>query len=475
MSLNIYSKAGADAAFATAEQGAKADASDVATITLTAPLALTIPAGFPAGQVYRVTLTQDGTGGHTVTYGGQPVTVDLTAGASTQVEIWPDGEVAYPATASLLSTYATRLPLAGRSCTPSGQIAWTANPSLTFYPRSIGVDGYLYFTYLNTLLMRSNDPTLAVRTSGPDFASKTPSRIIHATRTTAGYVVVTNDAATDVANVWFCPQSAGFSTNLADWTMVQDMKAVTEISIAKQRVIAGVSWLVIGEYKTARYPSAARKLWLSRDGGQTWTAIRDTLVTDYTVNSHWHAALIMATGRIWASSGDGVNSWFGYTDDCGASWIPVTMPATHPLYGASAYQQPTVMLDMGETIAVTPDRGNFVTGAWAVDPDTGETAVWSTLPSGEIAHTQYGSAAAQRGKEAYISFPDQGSGSGKTYILGTGDGGRSWHVVSTIDTTGGILSKIVGPDSNGRVYMQPSSAIPTYGGGIMVGTLPNWS
>lgn len=91
--------------YATAEQGAKADASDVAALTLTAPLALTVPAGFPAGQVYRVTITQDGTGGHAVTYGGQPVAVDLTAGASTQVEIWPDGEVAYPVTASLSSTY----------------------------------------------------------------------------------------------------------------------------------------------------------------------------------------------------------------------------------------------------------------------------------------------------------------------------------------------------------------------------------
>lgn len=82
--------------YATAAQGAKADAGDVAQITLTAPLALTVPAGFPAGQVYRVTLTQDGTGGHTVTYGGAPVTVDLAAGASTLVEIWPGGKVVYP-------------------------------------------------------------------------------------------------------------------------------------------------------------------------------------------------------------------------------------------------------------------------------------------------------------------------------------------------------------------------------------------
>lgn len=72
----------------------------VQQITLTAPLALTVPAGFPAGQVYRVTLTQDGVGGHTVTYGGDPVTVDLTAGAVTTVELQPAGAgyvVRYPA------------------------------------------------------------------------------------------------------------------------------------------------------------------------------------------------------------------------------------------------------------------------------------------------------------------------------------------------------------------------------------------
>ena len=74
---------------ATAAQGAKADASDVHQITLTGPLTLTIPAEHPAGQVYRVALTQDASGGHTVTYGGVPVTVDLTAGASTLVELWP--------------------------------------------------------------------------------------------------------------------------------------------------------------------------------------------------------------------------------------------------------------------------------------------------------------------------------------------------------------------------------------------------
>ena len=83
----------------TAALGKVADTTAAHQITLTAPLALTVPAGFPAGQVYRVVFTQDGVGGHTVTYGGAPVSVDLTAGASTLVEVWPGGRVVYPGAA----------------------------------------------------------------------------------------------------------------------------------------------------------------------------------------------------------------------------------------------------------------------------------------------------------------------------------------------------------------------------------------
>ena len=73
----------------------------VRQVALTSDLIYTIPEGTPSGIVHRVVFTQDGTGGHTVTYGGQPVTVDLTAGASTTVELHPVGAgyvVRYPVT-----------------------------------------------------------------------------------------------------------------------------------------------------------------------------------------------------------------------------------------------------------------------------------------------------------------------------------------------------------------------------------------
>lgn len=59
----------------------------------------TLPLDAPLDQVVTVVFTQDGTGGHTVTYGGAPVTVDTTAGAVTTVELHPTGSgfvVRYP-------------------------------------------------------------------------------------------------------------------------------------------------------------------------------------------------------------------------------------------------------------------------------------------------------------------------------------------------------------------------------------------
>ena len=75
----------------------------VRRVALTSNLVYTIPEGTPSGIVHRVAFTQDDTGGHTVTYGGSPVTVDTTAGAQTEVELWPNGAatrtVVYPGAA----------------------------------------------------------------------------------------------------------------------------------------------------------------------------------------------------------------------------------------------------------------------------------------------------------------------------------------------------------------------------------------
>ena len=71
----------------------------VQQVALTGNLAYTLPADALTDQVVFVVFTQDGVGGRTVTYDGQPLTVDLAAGASTLVEFWPGDKITYPGSA----------------------------------------------------------------------------------------------------------------------------------------------------------------------------------------------------------------------------------------------------------------------------------------------------------------------------------------------------------------------------------------
>ena len=78
-------------------------ATEVEQVTLTDDLAYTLPATVGPNRAHSVVFTQGGVGGHTVTYGGQPVTVDLTAGAATAVELHPvaGGYVVRPTAADI--------------------------------------------------------------------------------------------------------------------------------------------------------------------------------------------------------------------------------------------------------------------------------------------------------------------------------------------------------------------------------------
>ena len=137
---------------ARADARAALAASEVEQVALTEDLAYTLPAGVGPNRVHSVVFTQDATGGHTVTFGGNPVTVDTTADASTLVEVWPNGEVAYPVAAPLSSTFAAAgisLPRAlggGADDTPAIQAALDAAVALMLSPRVTGLPGETYQT-----------------------------------------------------------------------------------------------------------------------------------------------------------------------------------------------------------------------------------------------------------------------------------------------------------------------------------------
>lgn len=78
---------------------ARPSAYPVQQVTLTGNLAYTLPADAPTNQVVSVVFTQDAVGGRTVTFGGNPVTVNLAAGAATLLAFWPGGRLVYPGAA----------------------------------------------------------------------------------------------------------------------------------------------------------------------------------------------------------------------------------------------------------------------------------------------------------------------------------------------------------------------------------------
>jgi len=84
-----------------------ANATEVEQVTLTEDLAYTLPAGVSPNRVHSVVFTQDATGGHTVTFGGTRINVDPAAGSSTEVEVWPGGMRAIPASGAPGAAMAT--------------------------------------------------------------------------------------------------------------------------------------------------------------------------------------------------------------------------------------------------------------------------------------------------------------------------------------------------------------------------------
>ncbi len=219
--------------YATAAQGALADATKVQQVTLTAPLAYTLPVGTPANTVHRVTFTQDGVGGHTVTHGGQPVTVDLTAGAVTTVELHPAGAgyvVRYPSVAdlsSLSSTYgadAVDTPgVALREALESRRIAPTLAPITE------------RIEHLRSVVIQSGTDVWAYRTE------------------TAGAIPTFQHSA-----------DAGFT-----WTTLSTMPAITD----KAYRLSSGTFLAIELSSSQVAGGSNPRVWRSADAGATWTLV----------------------------------------------------------------------------------------------------------------------------------------------------------------------------------------------------------
>ncbi|WP_405475600.1 pyocin knob domain-containing protein [Paenarthrobacter ilicis] len=358
---------------------------------------------------------------------------------------------------------------------PSGSLTLEATTA-SFIPLSIGVDGFVYGTTGDpSIVVRSGDSLSTEPETGVDFDSFAGpgTGVAWFTRTSAGFVGVWNESAT-ASSIWFSQTFTG------PYAKVQSIGPFNATGVSKPVTIAGVTWMLLGEYINGTYPSTSLARWFSQDGGQTWRVIKRTPLVDVNTNSHMHTALIRPSGRIYTSDGDGPNNFFGYSDDLGKTWVPVATDPDINLDGAN-YAQPTCLIDFGDSIAMSPDRGPYVPGMWRMDASTHDMKIAFQLTDGG----PYGNAAAQygrsiyaqvgpQGKWAYALMPDGGSGNKTAYVVATPDAGKRWRVVATIPWgTGHLMTGIVGPDRRGYVFMRGYN-VPTYGSNAIRAKLIDW-
>lgn len=362
---------------------------------------------------------------------------------------------------------------------PTGPLAWQYL-SIDFLPHSVGSDGLVYgHRGADRVLARVEAGAMEL---GRDFGAycQAGEYITWATRVPEGFIVVTSSdvsVADNFGGLWFGETFTG------SFSKITTTRGINDFCISKpEQGPGGGTLLMVGEYSTDS-PQPEHLLRLTLDGGQSWSTVKTAVVVDDTKNSHFHGcAYDPSRERLWSSQGDNGNSMWAYSDDLGETWTPVAMSTSDPLYESdSIYQQPTTVLVFDDRVVVSPDRGlRLAAGLWICDPDGAHPRLGWTSPRqgvGEVPPNHFGrSPYVQAGDVAIVNIPDRFSGTKRAYMVGTGDAGLTWHLLSTVTLTasGGGSYPIVGPDADGLVYWKSVGNPGPAGDHLMVAPLPTW-
>ena len=193
------------------------------------------------------------------------------------------------------------------------------------------------------------------------------------------------------------------------------------------------NYVLVGGYQQGT--SEPEPLYLSTDGGDTFSQIWET-GTLGKLNNHWHATRFDPyTGGIWVSQGDTANARTSVSWDMGYSWHDVQADTQGQL-------QPTLIHAFPNRVVFGRDWGSTLAPGLDVyerDPLNRHPVDIKMKPLMEF-RTDRGAAdfypeikrmCYPRPDEAYIGFRWQaGDNPGKvSYVFATGDGGLSWYSV----------------------------------------------
>lgn len=332
-----------------------------------------------------------------------------------------------------------------------------------YIPTSLGADGYVYGVVENSnTIWRSNDGMETIDEVNYDFFSEGYYYPYWVTKTPTGFVVITGnrygDRAFGGANVGAIFYSDVFESGYELKDTFTPNHTPSEFGITYYHGLAISEQIILVAERG--FPSEGEEIGKIRgtfDGGKTWRIVKEFELVNPNVNAHFHTAVYDPyRGRIWASQGDLDNAKLFISDDLGDSWREIKLEND---IGQTRFQ-PTMLLPLANNIAYGADGGPGGVGIMKipVDKDFYGRKEHFSLVEGAFAWDQVPvyqnypiSNYAVRGNEAYISLPTT-YGHRKSWVIATGDGGNTFHVVAGFNYGRVLRRGIIGPDENNNLY-----------------------
>lgn len=193
------------------------------------------------------------------------------------------------------------------------------------------------------------------------------------------------------------------------------------------------NYVLVGGYRQGS--SEPQPLYLSTDGGDTFSQIWETGSLGE-VNNHWHSVRFDPyTGGIWVSQGDGANARTSVSWDMGYSWHDVQADTRGQLQPTLIHAFPNRVVfgrDAGSTLAPGLDVYERDTlNRHPVDIKMKPLMEFRTDRAAADFYPEVKEMCYPRPEEAYIGFRRKAGGDpgNMSYVWATGDGGLSWYAV----------------------------------------------
>jgi len=363
------------------------------------------------------------------------------------------------------------------------------NPSTTMRPLASDKDGtvYGYSLVSNRYLASSVDGGVTL-TQGLLFDEPIQAVVISATHiivstwtdtTTAGKIYV-GSKSNGVAGPFTLKITMDIGVYGVSFSMNSFYDQLGTDGLYKKNIV------LIGEYGRKTLPNPAKRVYLSVDGGDTFSTI---FTGEEITDQHIHTVVYdQYSGRLCMWIGDEFNkTGLYFSDDMGATWRKV-YPTLDKDQGGVDNVNSTIIVPTPKYLLFCSDKfPNVAIWRWSREREVLEDMNGGDITKAlHIAHPicvqkspniqPYFSRGWVRvsDMEFYIGIGSSSTDPKKSYIIATGDGGETLHTIfcDNIPSGGyvGLDSKIC-LSTNNEIIARYSDAT---GGGTLIFTIPEW-